>query len=282
MWILYSLTTAIILASRKVQEKNLVWAAWWALGWMIRLGAWLSAGILWMILSRDYSWLFEIDLLILLFGVIFIFYPLYTTGYFYALQRMELSLFGMMAPIAIVSNSIFSWIIFGKIPTFFWFLGIFFISLSIVMIFYKNKAKGHILAIGVAIGTYILLGISSGLDKIAIGYISPYLYTTINQLGATFSLFVLSFFLFWGPNTGFAQQNWKQLLIIGWVQWIGWSIGMLAVWQSPNTSYAVALMNTHAIMTLLYGVFFLREKLTKRKIAILGCVILGLISFALV
>jgi drug/metabolite transporter (DMT)-like permease len=41
-------------------------------------------------------------------------------------------------------------------------------------------------------------------------------------------------------------------------------------------------MNTHAIMTLLYGVFFLKEKLTKRKLAILGCIMLGLISFALV
>jgi drug/metabolite transporter (DMT)-like permease len=161
-------------------------------------------------------------------------------------------------------------------------LGIFFISLSIVMIFYKNKVRWDMIAICVAIGTYVLLGISSGLDKIAIGYISPYLYTTINQLGATFSLFILSFFLFWWPNIGFARENWKQLLIIGWVQWIGWSIGMLAVWQSPNTSYAVALMNTHAIMTLLYGVFFLKEKLTKRKLAILGCIILGLISFALI
>lgn len=282
MWILYSLITAIILASRKVQEKNLVWEVGWALGWMIRLWAWLSAGILWIILSGDYSWLFEIEFLILLFVVIFIFYPLYTTGYFYALQRMELSLFGMMAPIAIVSNSIFSWITFGKVPTFFWFLGIFFISLSIMMIFYKNKVKWDIIAISVAIWTYILLGISSGLDKIALGYISPYLYTTINQLGATFSLFILSFFLFGWPNTGFARQNWKQLLVIWGVQWIGWAVSMLAIQASPNTAYAVAIINTHAIMTVLFGVIFLHEKLTKRKLAILGCVILGLISFAMV
>jgi drug/metabolite transporter (DMT)-like permease len=281
MWIIYSLITAVILASRKVQEKNLVWDVWWALGWMIRLGSWLSAWALWLILSRDYSWLFQTELLIILFVVIFIFYPLYTTGYFYALQRMELSLFGMMAPIAIVSNSIFSWIFFEKIPTLFWFLGIFLISLSIMMIFYKNKAKGDVLAIGVAIWTYILLGISSGLDKMAINYISPYLYTTINQLWATISLFMLSFFLFWWPKMSFAQKNWKQLLIIGWVQWIGWSISMLAIWQSPNTSYAVALINTHAIMTLLFGILFLKEKLTKRKMAILWFVILGLLSFAL-
>lgn len=282
MWILYSLITAIILASRKVQEKSLVGEVWWALGWMIRLWSWLSAGVIWLLLSRDYSWLFDIKLHLILFIVIFIFYPLYTTGYFYALQRMELSLFGMMAPIAIVSNSIFSWIFFEKVPTFFWFLGMFFISLSIMVLFYKNKAKGDILAISIAIWTYILLGISSGLDKVAIWYISPYLYTMINQFGATLSLFVLSFFLFWWPNTKFATKNWKQLLLIWGVQWIGWVISMLAIQQSPNTSYAVALINTHAIMTLLFGILFLKEKLTKRKMAIFWLVILGLISFALV
>lgn len=57
---------------------------------------------------------------------------------------------------------------------------------------------------------------------------------------------------------------------------------MLAIGQSPSTSYAVALINTHAIITVLFGIIFLKEKLTKRKIAILGCVILGLISFALI
>lgn len=281
MWIIYSLTTAIILASRKVQEKNLVWSVGWALGWMIRVGSWIGALILWILFSRDYTWVTDWRFLLLLAGVIFLFYPLYTIGYYYALQRMELSLFGMLAPVAILSNVLFSWLVFGSIPSLFGWIGIGLISLSIITLFYRNKAKWDITSLVIALGTYILLGISSGLDKIGISYISPYLYTTLNQFGAALSLFILSFFLFSGPHLSFAQKNYKMILGIGIVQWVGWAIGMLAIQSTPNPWYAVALMNTHAIMTVIYGVVVFWESFTRRKQVILWLVTLSLVAFAM-
>jgi drug/metabolite transporter (DMT)-like permease len=55
---------------------------------------------------------------------------------------------------------------------------------------------------------------------------------------------------------------------------------MFAIVWSGNPGYAVALINTHAIITALYGVFILKEKVTKRKIFVFCCMILALLAFA--
>lgn len=55
---------------------------------------------------------------------------------------------------------------------------------------------------------------------------------------------------------------------------------MYAFSHAPNISYGVALVNTHAIITALYGVFILREKVTPRKVFAFICMLVALISFA--
>lgn len=55
---------------------------------------------------------------------------------------------------------------------------------------------------------------------------------------------------------------------------------MYAITHADNVAYATAIINTHAIITALYGVFILREKVTKRKIFVFICMTLALISFA--
>lgn len=55
---------------------------------------------------------------------------------------------------------------------------------------------------------------------------------------------------------------------------------MYAFSNTPNVGYAVALINTHAIITALYGVFILKEKITKRKIFVFICMMVALVSFA--
>jgi uncharacterized membrane protein len=53
MWILFALASAIILASRKIQEKQLVDTFGQSLGWMIRTGSAIMVLILWIVFSRD-------------------------------------------------------------------------------------------------------------------------------------------------------------------------------------------------------------------------------------
>jgi glucose uptake protein GlcU len=50
--------------------------------------------------------------------------------------------------------------------------------------------------------------------------------------------------------------------------------------MAENVSYPVAIMNTHAIITTLYGIFILKEEVTKRKVFVFTCMVLALVAFA--
>lgn len=58
--------------------------------------------------------------------------------------------------------------------------------------------------------------------------------------------------------------------------------GMYAFASAPNTGYVVALINTHAIIAVLYGTIILKEKITKKKLMVFLCMLVALISFTLV
>jgi drug/metabolite transporter (DMT)-like permease len=55
---------------------------------------------------------------------------------------------------------------------------------------------------------------------------------------------------------------------------------MYALTHAPNVGYATAIANTHAILTAMYGVFILKEKITKRKIFVFLCMLFALLAFA--
>ena len=71
-----------------------------------------------------------------------------------------------------------------------------------------------------------------------------------------------------------------MLSFIGVTQGIGYLWGMMAISLSPNPWYVVALVNTHAIITALYWVFVLKEKITRKKVFVFLCMLIALISFA--
>ena len=64
------------------------------------------------------------------------------------------------------------------------------------------------------------MGLGGVLDKIALGYLSPFTYTMMNQSLAALSLFVVSFFLFGGPKVGEAKKNFSTIFLIGLLQGI--------------------------------------------------------------
>jgi drug/metabolite transporter (DMT)-like permease len=111
MWILFALTASIILASRKISEKQLVGNAGNSLGWMIRLGSALSLFFLWIIFSRDTVGITNTTVWSIIAITSLVIYPLYTLGYYYAVKHLPLSYFGMLGIIAPVANTVFSYFI---------------------------------------------------------------------------------------------------------------------------------------------------------------------------
>jgi len=86
MWILFALTASIILASRKISEKQLVGTAGNSLGWMIRLGSAFSIILLWIIFSRNTNWITDPTVWEIILIISIVIYPLYTFGYYYAVK----------------------------------------------------------------------------------------------------------------------------------------------------------------------------------------------------
>lgn len=283
MWILFALTSATILASRKIGEKQLVGTAWWSLGWMIRLGSAVSITILWLIFSRDLSGIDSREVWMIIGLISLVIYPLYTLGYYYAVRHLPLSYFGMLGIIAPIANTVFSYLVLGTIPTLAGYIGIASIIIGLSVLLYRHEDKSiSLLAILVAIAVYVSMWLNPILDKIAMAHIGPFTYAMINQLSAIIPVFLMSFLLAGGPRVDFFRSNIRVVAIIGLTQGIGWLGSMYAFSSAPNVGYAVALINTHAIITTLYGIYVLREEVTKRKLFVFTCMLIALVSFAFV
>ncbi len=280
MWILFALTSAIILASRKIQEKNLVGDGWWSIGWMIRVGTLVSAIIIWAIFSRDLTGISDPVIWMALGGILII-YPVQTYLYYRAMHELPLSVFGMMAPIIPVTATIWAILFHGAHLSLGWWIWIFLICTGLVSLFWKSTRKNiSSLSIMIAILCYIIIWSGQVIDKFALSHTTPYLYTVLNQFVWLISIFVTSYFLYGGFHFWFYKKNAVMLSSMGCLQWVWYLCSMYALSYAPNIGYATALSNTHAIITAIYGVMVLKEGITRSKIFVFTCMILALISFA--
>lgn len=280
MWILFALTSATILASRKIQEKYLVWGIGNSLGWMMKVWASLWAIIAWLIFSRSLTGIDDPVIWNVVLYEIFA-YPIMTFFYYKAMHHLPLSIFGMLAPVVPITALIVSWMFLDAEISTFGFLGIAFISIGIVGLFWKHQHKDiSLLYLIYAIIAFMIMGIGGVIDKIALWHTNPYTYALINQTVAAVVLFVTSYFLFGWPKVHLFRENIKLIWGMGIIQWAWWICGMFAIAQAANVGYAVALINTHAILTTLYGIFILKEKITKRKVFVFLCMMGALIAFA--
>ena len=280
MWILFALTSAIILASRKVQEKKLVSSIGGVMGWMIRVGSVVVAWIIWFSFSRSFDGIHSP----VLWGVLlysFFAYPVLIVLYYKAMLHLPLSLFGMLAPIVPVSALVATWGIFDTVPSLWWFFWIACIAVAVVVLMWKHEEKEIAYSSLIcAILSYMIMWFGGVLDKVAMEHVTPDFYALLNQSIALVSLFLFSFFIFDGPKLGFYKKNIKLLSWIGATQWLWYVLIMSSIAIAPNPGYVVALSNTHAIIITLYGTLILWEKFTKRKIFVFFFMILALISFA--
>lgn len=282
MWILFALTSAAILASRKIQEKQLVWEAWTSLGWMIRCWSALGAWAIWIIFSREYIGITDWRLWWIIAIIALVLYPLQMGLYFRAIHELPLSLFGMLAWVAPLASLIFSNILLHLPITLFGIIGIGLVILAISTLIYKHEHKEiHITSILIAIGSYTIMWFGSVLDKLALVYTDPYFYAFLNQSTSACILFITAMYFAKGwAKIEFFQKNRKLILFIGILQWVSWVLWIHAVSWAPNPGYTTALINTHAIITAAYWILVLKEKVTKRKIFVFLCMIWALISFA--
>jgi drug/metabolite transporter (DMT)-like permease len=285
MWILFALTSATILASRKIQEKKLVSIFGQSLWWMVRLGSALSIGILWIVFSRDMRGFDHPTVWIVVAVIALIMYPLQTYTYYRAMKDMPLSLFGMLSPIVFLSSIFFSYIFFGIVPTNMGYLGILLVSLWVFLLLPEKRlteqSKHLPLSIYiVAISSYALMWLWWVMDKVAMAHIPVLSYALLNQIFSAISMMVVSFFLYKWLSQWKISDHKMAIFGISFFSGIGWFLWVYAIQESPNVSYAIALINMHALFTTIYGVLFFHEGITWKKICAWICMMLALLAFA--
>ncbi len=280
MWILFALTSAIILSSRKIQEKKLVGTGGQALGWMLRIGSVSAALLLWIFFSRSFQgWDSPIVWYTLLYCSLA--YPLNVFLYLKAMHSLPLSTLGMLSPVVLIVSLLASWFVLDDTLSWVGMYGIMSVAIGIIALAWKHEEENiHFTSILCAIGSYSIMGFGYVLDRSALIYADKFLYTFANQFIALITLTILNYFFLKGLKTSFLKKNFWMIYIIGFTQWISYLFSMYAITHADNVAYATAIINTHAIITALYGVFILREKVTKRKIFVFICMTLALISFA--
>ncbi len=280
MWILFALTSATILASRKIQEKQLVGSAWGALWWMIRLGSAAAATTLWCIFSRQTSSMGNTTVWLILGVISLLIYPLYTFGYYYAVRHLPLSYFWVLGVVAPIANTVFAYLIFDTPPTLAGYIGIASILMGMTILLWKHENQSIPMdALIVAIFVYISMGFTPILDRIAMTHADPFTYAMLNQLCAVIPIFLMTFLLSGGPQIRFYKKNFIIITLIGLTQGVWWILSQWAFRTSPNVGYAVALINTHTIITSIYGVAILQEGITTKKLIVFIFMLVALLSF---
>ncbi len=280
MWILFALTSATILASRKIQEKRLVGLIGGSLGWMIRIGSSLWAIVAWIFLSRDFHGIMDpLFWEIILYYIIA--YPLVTLLYYEAMHHMPFWIFGMLAPIAPVSTIIISHVFLDKPITIAWIWWLTAVCIAIALLAWKKQSGQYETKyLFYTIWAYVLMWLWSTIDSVAVHHINSFLYIATIQTIAWIILFILSYILHGGPKIHLFSENIVPISTIGFIQWIGMILTMLAFASVSNPGYAVAVINTHAIITAIYSMTIMREPITIQKILALIFTMIALVSFA--
>ncbi len=280
MWIIFTIASAVILASKKIQEKKLVWTIGPALGWMFRLISSIFAIIVWFIFSRDTSGIPNPTMLVILCGLFFL-YPIQVHCYYRAIHLLPISTLGMLAGIVPLTSLIWSYIFIGSPISILGMFAIVMTIIAIAVLSYRNLgSEMTLVALIYAISAYVLFGIWNIIDKKALAYIIPITYTTLTQIIGFVSIFLYSYFVL--KDTKYRSLG-KHIYTIGIVG-VLMSISAFLIWQafflSLNPGYVGALQNIHILFTALYGVFILKEEITPRKVFAFICMLVALISFA--
>ena len=270
LWLPFALFSAIVLASRRVYEKNLTNAFGnFSIGFIIQAFSLLPTLALFLFLPLPDNiltlpWKFWWPLLI----IWFILYPIQTYFLYRALREGELSETTPIMALLPVFNIVSSYLIIGELPTFLGSIGIISVVFGTYLLLknprYTTSNKYSKGVIYMIIAT-ACIAIGSTLDKVSISVSTPVFYSFMNTLGAS----VIFLFLIYIYKQ---QEELKKIKIMVWplvvlgiFQALSYTASMFAFSYGP-TSYVLAVRSGSFLIASAVGIFFLKEVLSSQKI----------------
>lgn len=282
MWIIWSLISAALVASRRPFEKKIINELHhFTYGFLVQCVSLPFLAAI-TILSDDLMNPLKLNarfwLPVLLVSVGF--YPLNAFLYKHAIKNGELSKVLPLQSLLPVLALMMAWLTLGEVPGVVATAGVVLTVLGIYALGLKGRRLHHPLqpfredtSSRAMVVSVTLVASISILDKIAIHASNPLFYSLATTMGAIFTLSV-AMGLRKQRLTASVRPLVKSLSVIGTLQGATYATYLLAVASGP-VAYVSALRSTNTLMGSMLGIIIFREKLTKPKIISFLLIIAG-------
>ncbi len=210
-------------------------------------------------------------------------YPVQNYFLYRSLREAELSEVAPVGSLLPVFNIVSSFFIIQEIPTFAGLLGIVatvvgtYLLLTDIAGFRGQTYNRPVLFM---VLTVLCTALGSTLDKVAVEVSTPVFYSFVNVFGASIVFLILSFVTRQQGELKRVRKFLPLLLTLGVVLTLGFTAAMFAFSYGP-TSYVLAVRSGGFLLAALWGIIFLHESLSRKKILALVLFTLGTVALAL-
>ena len=289
MWLSFAVGSALFLAMRRVYEKKLTayfgnfsisfvtlaFSLPFTLALFLFLPIPMSIG--------DLPWRFWWPLIV----IWVVLYPIQNYLLYRSLREAELSEVTPVGSLLPVFNAVSSFFIIQEVPTLFGGVGIIVTVFATYLLLTDLPAEAsaqvgvraeekqkYNLPVLFMIGSVICTAIGSTLDKVAVEVSTPVFYSFVNIFGASIVFLILAFATGQHRELKQVRRFLPTLTMLGVVLTLGFTAAMFAFSYGP-TSYVLALRSGGFLLAALWGIVFLHESLSRKKITALILFVLG-------
>ncbi|MSU73777.1 hypothetical protein EXS56_01415 [Candidatus Kaiserbacteria bacterium] len=284
MWLTFALASALLLAVRRIYEKDLTSRFGnFSLSFLLMTFSIPAVLVLFLFfpipqnisaLPWDFWWPLIIIWVIL--------YPLQNYLLYRSLREGELSQVTPVSALLPALNIIPSFFLLQELPSAFGAAGIITTVLATYLLLTDVRAgekQKYNLPVLFMIGTVVCTAIGSTLDKVAVEVSTPVFYTFVNMLGASLVFLVLTFAYRQQHELVRIKESFWTFALLGVVMALAFVAFVTAFTLGP-TSYTLAIRSGGFIIAALWGVFLLKESLSSRKILALALFVAGTVALA--
>ncbi len=297
MWLTFALASALLLAVRRIYEKDLTSRFGnFSLSFLLMTFSIPAVLVLFLFfpipqnisaLPWDFWWPLIVIWVIL--------YPLQNYLLYRSLREGELSQVTPVSALLPVFNIVPSFFLLQELPSLFGAAGIITtvlatyllltdvragdLAVESVALHYGARKQKYNLPVLFMIGTVVCTAIGSTLDKVAIEVSTPVFYVCVNMVGAALVFLALTFAYRQQHELVRIKESFWTFTLLGVVMALAFVSFATAFTLGP-TSYTLAIRSGGFIIAALWGLFLLKESLSSRKIVALVLFVLGTIALA--
>lgn len=284
MWLSFALASAFLLAVRRVYEKELTARFGnFSLAFVLQIFSLpvVFALLFFFPLPND-IWHLPLHFWGPLFIIWIVLVPLQTYFLYRSLREGELSEVTPVSALLPVFNIGTSFFLIGEVPTLYGLIGIV-LTVYATFLLLADTPLGARLSYNRPVLFMIIsvacTAVGSTLDKVAIGVSTPAFYSFVNIWGGTIVFLVLTYLYRQQNDLRQIRSLFWTLCFLGIVLALAF-IAFTEAFALAPTSYVLALRSGGFLIAALWGIVFLDESLSNRKLVALVLFVLGTLALA--